>query len=329
MMKTALMAAVLVGFGFVPAAYAEEPAPAPSPEPAPAPTPLPEAEAKPKPPPYSLPWQLRPAVVGNVIRSDTAMASYQPPGSDSRGRTIASFLLASYKITDEMAPMVRLGMLSDDAPGDEAKIGLTNAAAGFTYAPKLHANFKLALFLGLAFPIGSGGGNDPSTDAPPPIRGIYARSAMDNAMFAVNDFTVFPGVDVAWVAGGLTVQAEATVLRLMRVKGDEVQKDEAKTNFTSGLHVGYFIVPELSLGGEIRYQRWLSTPAAVEADEAKPDDQQLGIRDCLTFAVGPRVHIKAGDKLWIRPGIAYARGLDNPMKDQEYNIVQLDVPVAF
>lgn len=326
-MRTALMAALLVGFGFLPVANAQEPAPAPAP--APEPTPLPEVAAKPKPPPYSLPWQLRPAVVGNVVRWDTAMASYEPPGSDSRGRTIASFLLASYKITDEMAPMIRLGVLSDDAPGDSAKVGLTNVAAGFTWAPKLHANLKLALFLGLAFPVASGGGNDPSRDAPPPIRGIYARSAMDNAMFAVNDFTVFPGVDIAWVSDGLTVQAEATLLRLTRVKGDDVQKDKGKTNFTSGLHVGYFLVPELSLGAELRYQRWLSTPAAVEADEAKPDAQQTGIRDTLSFAVGPRLHIKAGDKLWIRPGIAYARGLDNPMKDQEYNIVQVDIPVAF
>src|SRR5688572_13195075 len=50
-----------------------EPAPAAAPEPAPMadidpvtePAPAP-ADAKPKPPPYSLPWQLRPVVVGNV-----------------------------------------------------------------------------------------------------------------------------------------------------------------------------------------------------------------------------------------------------------------------
>jgi len=289
----------------------------------------PPAEAKPKKPPYSLPWQLRPAGVGNVVRWDTAVAMYKPKGADESGRTIASFLLAAYKITDDMAPLIRLGVLNDKSPGASGKTGLTNAALGFTWAPKISPNLKLAAFLGVAFPIGAGGGNDPSTDAPAPGRGIYARSAMDNAMFAVNDLTVFPGLDFAYVAGGLTVQAEVTVLQLTRVKGDQVQKDKAKTNFTSGLHVGYFVFPELSFGGELRYQRWLSTPSFVEADEALPDDQQAGVRDCLTFAVGPRMHFKAGENMWIRPGIAYARGLDNPMSDNEYNIIQIDVPVSF
>jgi hypothetical protein len=59
------------------------------------------APAKPKPPPYSLPWQLRPAVVGNVVRSDTAVAFYKDAAGKESGSTVASMLLASYKITDE------------------------------------------------------------------------------------------------------------------------------------------------------------------------------------------------------------------------------------
>jgi hypothetical protein len=288
-----------------------------------------EDAPKPKKEPYSLPWQLRPAGVGNVVRWDTAVAMYKPKGQDESGHTIASFLLFAYKITEDMAPLVRLGVLNDKSPGADAKTGLTNAALGFTWAPKISPNMKLAAFLGVAFPIGAGGGNDPSTDAPTPGRGIYARSAMDNAMFAVNDLTVFPGLDLAYVAGGLTVQAEVTVLQLTRVKGDKVQPDKAKTNFTSGLHVGYFVIPQLSLGAELRYQRWLSTPKFVEADEALPSDQQAGLRDTLSFAVGPRLHFKLGEDMALHPGIAYARGLDNPMSDNGYNIIQVDVPMSF
>lgn len=31
----------------------------------------------------------------------------------------------------------------------------------------------------------------------------------------------------------------------------------------------------------------------------------------------------------MRPGIAYARGLDDPTDAQNYNVLQLDVPVIF
>ena len=147
---------------------------------------------------------------------------------------------------------------------------------------------------------------------------------MDNALFAVNDLTVIPGVGAAWVAHGLTVQVEATVLHLMRVRGEAVQPEASKTNFTSGLHVGYYIVPELSVGAELRYQRWLNPPIAFEKD---PTERTL---DNLTAAIGPRVHVKAGP-LTLRPGIAYARGLDKPLAaaTPNYHLVTFDVPAFF
>jgi hypothetical protein len=104
--------------------------------------------------------------------------------------------------------------------------------------------------------------------------------------------------------------------------------DKSKTNFTTGLHVGYFIIPMLSLGGEIRHQRWLSTPKAVEKDEAD-GGADLGIRDTTTFAVGPRFHFKLSDSVWFRPGVAFAMPLDKPMSKSDYKMVQLDLPVAF
>ena len=124
----------------------------------------------------------------------------------------------------------------------------------------------------MTIPVGSGGGDDAKPEKTTANgAGIRARSAMDNAMFAVNDFTVFPGVDFAYVAGGFTAQIEATVLQLTRVKGDKQpamgfpkNEDKSKTNFTMGVHVGYFLAPLLSVGVEWRHQRWLSTPKAVE-----------------------------------------------------------------
>lgn len=307
---------------------------------APAPEP---AATKPKPPPYSLPWQLRPATVANVVRSDTAFAFYKDPTSKKSGSTVASMLLFSYKITDEFAPLIRLGIAHNSPPSGlmanmkpvDGATNFLNPVLGGTYAIKPAKPLRLAFFLGVTLPIGSGGGDSPELkNAQANAYGIRARSAMDNAMFSVNDFAVFPGVDFAYVSGGFTAQVEATIFQLMRVKGDKVpamgaakNPDKSKTNLTMGLHVGYFFIPQLSLGAEIRHQRFLSTPLAVKNDEASMTP--LGLRDTTTWAVGPRGHFKLSDSIWFRPGVAFSMPIDNPMKKSSYKVVQLDLPIAF
>jgi hypothetical protein len=142
-------------------------------------------------------------------------------------------------------------------------------------------------------------------------------------MFAVNDFTVFPGVGFAYVAGGLTAQVEVTVLQLTRVRGDQVQQDTSKTNSTGGVHVGYFFAPFISAAVELRHQRWLSTPAAIDADTTNT------LRDTTTFEFGPRFHVKLGEKTWLRPAVGLVLPIDDPMAKAKYKIVHIDVPLAF
>jgi len=93
-----------------------------------------------------------------------------------------------------------------------------------------------------------------------------------------------------------------------------------------GIHAGYFVLPMLSLGGEMRYQRWLSTPTRIvmgaKADIPAPN------MDTVSFAVGPRLHFKVGGT-WLRPGISYAQALDSPNSDAHYKVVQVDLPVVF
>jgi hypothetical protein len=283
----------------------------------------PQSAGTPAPPPapYSLPWQLRPAMAVNVVRSDTTLAFYEDAASNG-GSTVASTLLASYRVTPAIAPLLRLAFVQNSPPTGGAALSIVNPIVGGVYAIKPIPPLRLAFFLGFALPFGQGGGNSPDPDRASATRsGVLARSAMDNALFAVNDLVVIPGVDAAWVAGGFTVQLEMTLLQLTRVRGADAQPDASRTNFTSGVHVGYFLLPELSLGAELRHQRWLSTPAAVERDAS--------LRDTTTFAVGPRAHIQLAEKLWLRPGIAYARGLDQPMTRSHYNIVQFDLPFVF
>jgi len=278
-------------------------------------------EAAAPPAPYSLPWQLRPAGPARVLRLDTVYATYQAAdGSD--GSTVASLLLGSAKIGKSAALIGRVGLVKNDPPAGDGATVLTNLVLGGMYSPKLGGNWRMGLYLLTASPTAGGGGNDPDPAEALAIRsGVPARSAMDNAMFAANDFVLFPGIDLAWVKGGWTLQGEATLLQLWRVRGEEVQVDEEKTNFTTGLHVGCFASKKLSLGGELRYQRWLSTPAAVEA---KPE-----ARDTATAAFGPRLHLKTGETSWFRPGLSVAVPLDKPMTDADYLIVQLDLPYSF
>jgi hypothetical protein len=347
------------------AVFAQEAPPAPAPAeapaaPAPAPAgavslaaqtpaaeaPLPEpAAAKPKPPPYSLPWQLRPAVVANVVRSDTSFAFYKDAAGKESGSTVASMLLASYKITDEFAPLVRVGVVSNSPPSSlmammkpvDSAVNFLNPVIGGTYAIKPAKPLRLAFFLGVTVPIGGGGGDEAKVENKTAnAMGIRARSAMDNAMFLVNDFAIFPGVDFAYVSGGFTAQVEATVFQLTRVKGDKQpamglpnNPDKSKTNLTMGVHIGYFLAPFLSVGTDFRHQRFLSTPKAIEADELSTNMTPLGLRDTTTFAIGPRFHMKLSDSVWFRPGVSFSMAIDKPLEKFDYKIVQLDLPIAF
>lgn len=320
-----LVAAALFSalFGLSPTLSAEEAAPAPA-----APGAQPEAK-KPPPAPYSLPWGLRPAASPTVLRLDTAIDLYsnttkKADGSSETksGRSIPILLLGSYEFTPGLAALARFGVIQSSPPTGDGATVTSNLLLGIVKALKPHNDIRMAAFLGLVLPVGMGGGDKPDLPKKNAIgTGILARSAMDNAMFAANDMVFVPGLDVAYVAHKLTVQAEITFLQLMRARGERGQADGARTNFTTGLHLGYFIIPQLSLGAEIRHQRWLTTPVAVSKDET--------LRDNTTFAVGPRAHFKLGKKAWARPGVSFAMGLDDPMKLKEHKVIQVDIPVLF
>jgi hypothetical protein len=259
-----------------------------------------------------------------VVRLDSPFAFYKDPATGKTGSTIAPVLTASYKVMKNFAPLVRLGVVQNSAAVGPSGFDFMNPLVGAVYGISPVPELKIAFFFGLTIPIGTGGGDHPDQGKANALKaGILARSAMDNALFAVNDFTVIPGVDVAWVAGGFTAQVEATLLQLTRVRGSVAQKDSSKTNFTAGIHLGYFFIPALSAGVELRHQRWLSTPVAVKNDPTGT------LRDTTTVAIGPRVHFELSKGVWFRPAVAFALPLDDPMKKASEKIVQLDLPLSF
>jgi len=298
------------------------------------PAPAPPAAPAVPPPPYSLPWQLRPAAVGNVLRLDTSIGFYKTPATAmapavTGGSTVASMLLATYKVTPTLAPILRLGVVQNDNPGPVMGSGaaFANPVVGLTGGWKLPAKLRLSAILAGTVPIGSGGTKTAAqnTGSAAIAKGAPVRSAMDNAMFAVNYLTVLGGADLAYVDGGFTAQVEVTMFQLWRVRNEicadgtsKCAAESTRTNATAGLHLGYFILPILSVGGEIRYQQWLKHAA-----------MKSPARENVSFAVGPRFHFKMGPTTWLRPGISYATFIDQPLSKSRYSIVQVDVPFAF
>jgi len=286
-------------------------------------------------PKYSLPWGLRPGIAPNVIRSDSSIAL-----SDPQGNAFASTLTGGYKLIPNLGLYARAAltysspaqpaatmMMPMPAKAESATV-FSNPLIFALFTPKIGNGLWLPMSLGATVPIGSGGGDD--QDVPKykaQAAGLWARSAMDNALFAVNYFTMAGGAGVTWVHDRLTVQGEFTVLQLLRVRGDKtlptgakLEPDSSRTNSTVGFHVGYAVIDMLTLSAELRYQRWLSEPTMVKLDPHK--------RDQMTAGVGARVNLPVG-KVTVRPGIAYFHPLDDPMADWKYRVITLDVPVLF
>jgi hypothetical protein len=292
-------------------------------DPAPAdPAPAAPAEAKPAPPRYSLPWLMRPVAAGNVVKVDMAFAF-------SKARDTQPILfLGSYKVRPNLALIARFGFIHNTPVEGESATAFVNPAVGALYAIPISKNIKASLFAAATIPIGQGGGNKPNLAqrAANIPSGIFARASMDNALFQINYLTPMVGADIAYVGNDMTLQFEATLLQLMRVRGEEVDKDPRKTNLVFAAHAGYFLLPQLSFGVELRYQYWASNPALEKMNN--PD-----IMDHWTLGFGPRAHIKLNEKMWLRPGVSLTMGLDLPTgfagTGLEYKIVQVDVPFFF
>ncbi len=286
---------------------------------------VPPAPAAPMiPPPYSLPWLLRPATAATVVRLDETMAYYQDPASGSSGASYLTSLIATYRLNPRFVPVFRLVWVSNDAPArgpDPSGSGFSNPLVGLNYLRPFGRGWRWTGFFASTIPVGSGGGSSPDRGAAAAMSAaISARSAMDNALFAVNYWTVIGGLGIARVAPGLTLQGELTILQLTRARGPQTQ-DKSRTNLTAGVHAGHFFSPRVSLGAEVRMQRWLTDAAPVRSDPRA--------REQLTFGIGPRFHFKLGKGRWVRPGLSYTRAFDDPMKARSYDILQVDVPVAF
>jgi hypothetical protein len=264
---------------------------------------------------YSTPWALRSVNPSTSVRADTILAL------QDAGTSLAGIISASYRFFPQGSIGLRESWVSQLHPAGEYLV-FGNPGIYLNLAPRLAPPFRLNLFFSASAPLGQGGGNDRVLAVYNAISGgVYARSAMDGAPFAVNFATLALGVDFAYVEGELTIQASGTVFQGFRARGDLVEPDVRRTNSSGGLHIGYALWPFFIVSAEVRYQRWLTTPRSVELDGTR--------RDQLTAGGGFRFDIPFGEQGHFKPGIAFFVPADAPMTTAGYRTLQLDLPFVF
>jgi hypothetical protein len=272
------------------------------------------------PAPYSAPFALRGVMPANVVRLDSSMATSSTTAGSAT--SVVQFLTVGLRVSEHLALNVRAGWVDLARSPTVTGSAVTDVAFGAQYGLS-QGDFRFAAVAGFGLPLAAGGGDAPAPEAKAAIgSGALSRAGMDNAMFGPNDVSLTVGGDAAYVKSGFIAQAEATLIQSFRVRAANTQPDSAKTNSTYGLSLGYFLIPQLTAGTELRYQRFLSTPAAVAADTTGAS------RDSLSVAVGARGHF-AFQKAKLHPGFSVAFGLDDPMSSRSIKIYQFDLAANF
>jgi len=285
-------------------------------------TPPPQEYPRSPPPPstYVLPFQLRSVSPKTGVRIDTLVAPYQHDGTSALSTVV--FVSGQLRLSPVFGLQARWGF--DDnrvGNGEHNRTGIVNPQLGAVLAFPIGPLFRFAAATSVGLPLATG--SDPAdTDGRLLQRqAALARSAMDNNAFAPNDLGFPTGLSLAFVHRGVTAQIDGTIIPSGRVKGEGAQSDSAKVNSTLGFFLAYMIVPEFSLGAELRYQYYLLPPAIV--------DQDPSARDNLTAGAGMRFEIELSDSSRIRPGLCLSTGLAGYVEQQSFHMVQFDVPISF
>jgi len=286
-----------------------------------APAPLQKPAVAETAPLYSSPWMMRSLMAGNALRFDNSVAAY----NDNKGKSGLSnvtLISGGYRVWRNLQLSMKLGVVELLPNGAPAGYSVLNGVIGALYSVKLPRGFYITPSLGFSLPWGMGGGDGPdATTVAANKAGALNRQVLEGSIFGVNFLAINPGVSVGWVKYGVTVQLDAQIFQSFRVRGsDATEPDHMKTNFWGGLHLGYFIIPQLSIGSEVHYQRYLTDVAAVTKDP--------NARDAVSGSIGLRGHFRSGRTI-IKPGASYTRTVVGQGAVQNLNVVQLELAFNF
>jgi hypothetical protein len=273
------------------------------------------AETVEPPRPYALPFQLRPAVAPNVARLEITLDGHR---GGATGVAVATF---GRRFEKDVAVIARAAYTLDAPNGASVAGAFGNPILGLIFAPEIDVGMRLAIFGGIALPLGQGeglDGNDPEVVALG--RGRIARASFDNSFFATNYGTLSVGLAWLWLVERFTFQLEATLFFGARARGSSAV-DPSVQNLTSAAWIGYSPIDALSIGVALHHQRFLSTPSLVR------DGGELH-RAQTSVAVAMRGRISGAGLHW-NPGISYTHGLDGRMVEDDDHVVTVELLVQY
>lgn len=271
---------------------------------------------------YVAPFSLRLMEPGSMLRADGAVAFFDSGAGNAP--SAVSFLTGQWGATEHLGVFVRLGVSGAGLPDDGATgVAMTSPELGVLVSSRPAPELWVAFSYAMTLPVGDGGGDSPDPRLKNArLGGVLARAALDEAVLSPNDLGITPGIDVAWVEGGLTLQLGAKLEMLLRVRGERDQPETSRIDVVAGAFLGWFLLEELSIGAELRYRHWIRPPHDV-----RDSPEESALVGQASAAIGPRLHLELGG-LRISPGLAYTFGLDAPMAELDYNILLIDLPIS-
>jgi hypothetical protein len=254
------------------------------------------------------------------VRIDTTVAPYRLAGASALATVV--YLSGQLRVHQNLFLQTRWGF-ADNRIGNGAgnRTGILNPSFGLVFAVPLGTLFRFAASTAIGLPIATGGEAGDTSGMVLQRQAALARSAMENNAFIPNNLGAPTGVSVAFVHGGVTAQLDTTMIPAGRVKGPDAEPAGITLNSTSGFFFGYFVIPEISVGFELRYQRFILAPPVAERDPTA--------RDNLTAGAGGRLEIELSYTTRMRPGICFSTGLVGHVEQQSYRMLQFDVPISF
>ena len=163
----------------------------------------------------------------------------------------------------------------------------------------------------MILPIGTGSGQDPAAGIA--LANLRAR-ALHPTMFDPNFMTTYIG-------GIASTQHTRAVGRLElffdpSFKVNDANDDKGKTRLRLAMHGGYRVLHWLEPFLELRYFRFLSSNAAIDADGALSDNMYGGLG--IAAQLGP-----------LRAQVAYLRALDPPLTRIDFNVFAIRIGADF
>lgn len=240
---------------------------------------------------------------------------YEEPSAESNeprnGQAFVFLAQVAYDFDASLRAFLRYGFVDNFAPGRAHAASVSNLALGASYGIDALRYLRVAAEAGLILPIGTGAGREPAPGIA--LANLRAR-ALHPTMFDPNFMTTYIGAIASTQHTRAVGRLELFFDPSFKVNG--ANDDKGKTRLRLAAHGGYRVLPWLEPFVELRYFRFLSTNAAIEADGALSDNMYGGLG--IAAVLGP-----------LRAQVAYLRALDPPLTRIDFNVFAIRIGADF